>query len=631
MNLRWVFEDNAPKFMCALTILSAIAGAVTTAGMLIGPFETVLSEIIADVFGIHVDVASGHFAEISPMILVIAVAYLLWTARRSENRREGIAQLADACCIHTLRLVTLVQELRRRPERANNALDVAGLRGMPVESATFSFRIANVNTRKDEVVHGLLTDDSLDSGGVDFEVGKKLISSDVEYNFEFKLAWYAKFWNKISLVTWLFGDNGKCPEHFRYYYARRSKENERSAAPMPYKNSSFSYSPNEGLYVVSHSVRPSLVGPDRIFGMCYQKLGCLGWDFDDDFTIYPTAIAGDVRKAAFRIELQKEIYDILNSSGGISFELHEVVCSGDDPGKGGRPAHFDYAGPLKTVSRREDGTKLPKTDPDRLFRSGREFVLFETPEIKIDPDNVYIVLVKPNAQALDELRSQADSFGGEASGEEGVSNVAVPSTTARSAGSSSSPSDLSFVLADVSDAPQIAQLMLTAQGDCPCKDFYVASSLERVEWKLRTNSFAYLAKDGDRVAAFYIVEMPGHDCEENLGCELPLSDDELRRVACMDSVAVDSGYRGRGLQRRLASLCEAEALRRGYDIFLATVDPRNTPSLRNFIADGYDVTLVREGFYVEGVPRALLMKRADGKKLQFTSLTGGTVCNRCGD
>lgn len=116
MNLRWVFEDNAPKFMCALTILSAIAGAVTTAGMLIGPFETVLSEIIADVFGIHVDVASGHFAEISPMILVIVVAYLLWTARRSENRREGIAQLADACCIHTLRLVTLVQELRRRPE-----------------------------------------------------------------------------------------------------------------------------------------------------------------------------------------------------------------------------------------------------------------------------------------------------------------------------------------------------------------------------------------------------------------------------------------------------------------------------------------------------------------------------------
>lgn len=631
MHLKWIFEDNAPKLMYALTILSTISGAVTLLDSLFSAFGTSSSEFFAGMFGITFPENFGIPAWLTLLLLLVSLCCLITSAKRSENRREGIAQLADACCIHTLRLVTLVQELRRRPERASNALDVAGLRGIPVESATFSFRIANVNSCKDEVVRALLADDPSDGGGVDLEAGKKLISSDVEYNFEFKLAWYTKFMGKIPLVTWLFGDNGKCPEHFRYYYARCSKENERSAAPMPYKNSSFSYSPNEGLYVASHSVRPSLVGPDRIFGMCYQKLGCLGWDFDDDFTIYPTAIAGDVRKAAFRIELQKEIYDILKSSGGINFELHEVVCSGDDPGKGGQPAYFDCAGPLKTVSCREDVARLPKTDPDRLFRSGREFVLFETPEIEINPDNVYIVLVKPNAQALDELRRQADSFGGEASGEEGVNNVAVPSTPARGSGSNSSPGDLSFVLADVSDAPQIAQLMLTAQGDCPCKDFYVASSLERVEWKLRTNSFAYLAMDGDHVAAFYLVEMPGLDRKENLGCELALSDDELRRVACMDSVAVDSGYRGRGLQRRLASLCEAEALHRGFDIFLATVDPRNTPSLRNFIADGYDVMLVREGFYVEGVPRALLMKRADGKKVKFASLTGGTVCNRCGD
>lgn len=184
---------------------------------------------------------------------------------------------------------------------------------------------------------------------------------------------------------------------------------------------------------------------------------------------------------------------------------------------------------------------------------------------------------------------------------------------------------LTFELADVSDAAEIAILMRVVQESCPCKDFYVVSCLERVEWKLRTNSFAYLAKDGGRIVGFYMVEMPGLDRNENLGYELGFSKNELNRVACMDSVAVDPDYRGLGLQRRLAVLCEAEALIRGCDIFLGTVDPRNTPSLRNFIVDGYDIVLVRENFYVKGVPRVLLMKRADGEKMTFPSLTDGTI------
>lgn len=185
--------------------------------------------------------------------------------------------------------------------------------------------------------------------------------------------------------------------------------------------------------------------------------------------------------------------------------------------------------------------------------------------------------------------------------------------------------EVAYELADVSDAAEIAMLMRIVQEFCPCRDFYVVSSLKRVEWKLRTNSFAYLAKEGGRIVGFYMVEMPGLDRNENLGYELGFSENELNRVACMDSVAVDSDYRGLGLQRKLAALCEAEALARGCNIFLSTVDPRNTPSLRNYIVDGYDIALVRESFYVEGVPRALLMKRADGEKMTFPSLTDGTV------
>lgn len=410
MHLKWLWEDNAPKLMHALTVLSTVAGVVTLFDFLLSYFGTSCSQFLSGMFGITLPENFGIPAWLTLILLLASSGCLLLSAKRSENRREGIAQLADACCIHTLRLVTLVHELRRRPERASNALDTSGLRGIPAESAIFSFRIANVNSCKGEVVRNPLTDCSLDEDKVTREDGKKLISSDVEYNFEFKLAWYTRFWSSIPLVSWLFGDNGKCPEHFRYYYAHRSAKNEHSTPPTPYKNSSFSYTPNEGLYVVSHPVCPSSVGPDRIFGMSYQKRGCLGWDFDDDFTIYPTAIVGDVRRATFRVELQKEIYDTLKSSGGVHFELHEFICSGKNPGKGGHPAYFQYVETVQTQTRIDDVAQLSNTDPERLFCCGREYVVFETPEVKINPMNVYVVLVKPNANALDKLRSQASSF-----------------------------------------------------------------------------------------------------------------------------------------------------------------------------------------------------------------------------
>ncbi len=186
-------------------------------------------------------------------------------------------------------------------------------------------------------------------------------------------------------------------------------------------------------------------------------------------------------------------------------------------------------------------------------------------------------------------------------------------------------SDIKMRLATAEDASAIHNLMARAQAALPCKDFFVISSEERVAKKLRENSFAYVAGDDGALAAYYIFMMPGLDPEENLGYDVGLGESELRRVLCMDSVAVDPAYRGMGLQRRLCEMGEAEGVRRGFDVFMATVDPRNTPSLRNFILSGYDIVAVREGYYQPGVPRALLMKRADGRKMVFESVGEGLV------
>lgn len=179
-----------------------------------------------------------------------------------------------------------------------------------------------------------------------------------------------------------------------------------------------------------------------------------------------------------------------------------------------------------------------------------------------------------------------------------------------------------FARAKISDAEAIHDLMARAQGASPCKDFYVVSSLERIKWKLEENSFAYLALDGDKIVGFYLFMDPGLDSKENLGYEFKLSDDELKRVLCMDSVAVDPEYRGHGLQRRLAELGEKEGAKNGHDIYLATVDPRNTASLKNFLFKGYGIVAIRERYY-QGLPRAIVMKRADGGPLPIETFSDG--------
>lgn len=182
-----------------------------------------------------------------------------------------------------------------------------------------------------------------------------------------------------------------------------------------------------------------------------------------------------------------------------------------------------------------------------------------------------------------------------------------------------------FKFATPDDADAIANLSKQVQALLPCPDFFVISSRDRIRWKLENNSFALLAYDGDVLAGFYLFEMPGFDPKENLGYDINLDTSELEQVLCMGSVAVAPAYRGHGLQRRMAKLGEAEGLRRGYTIFMATADPRNTPSVRNFLLGGYDIICVKEGYYEPGVPRAVFMKRADGKKVQFPSVSDGLV------
>ena len=169
--------------------------------------------------------------------------------------------------------------------------------------------------------------------------------------------------------------------------------------------------------------------------------------------------------------------------------------------------------------------------------------------------------------------------------------------------------DLTIRVAFASDAPSIAALMRRTHTLLPNPDLYVIADEAHVAWMLEMNSFGYIVERDGEPGAFSLFMRPGHDRSENLGYEAGLSDAELDRVLCVDSVCVLPVLRGRGLQRELIRMGEREGIRRGADIFMATVDPRNEPSLRNFTASGYRVVKRVGRMYAAGVPRLILMKQ----------------------
>ena len=56
-----------------------------------------------------------------------------------------------------------------------------------------------------------------------------------------------------------------------------------------------------------------------------------------------------------------------------------------------------------------------------------------------------------------------------------------------------------------------------------------------------------------------------------------------------DLVAVDNEYRGRGFQRTFIGWSIELAKSLSVKYIVATVDPQNTPSERNFLAEGFHV------------------------------------------
>ncbi|TLZ49580.1 MAG: GNAT family N-acetyltransferase [Methanobacteriota archaeon] len=90
-----------------------------------------------------------------------------------------------------------------------------------------------------------------------------------------------------------------------------------------------------------------------------------------------------------------------------------------------------------------------------------------------------------------------------------------------------------------------------------------------------------------QLAAFPTTYLGAFDGDRLVGCVFGTHD---LRKAWINRLAVDPGYRRRGVARRLVAECEGRLRRQGMEIFGALIESDNRASASLFRSLGYDVS-----------------------------------------
>ncbi len=100
-----------------------------------------------------------------------------------------------------------------------------------------------------------------------------------------------------------------------------------------------------------------------------------------------------------------------------------------------------------------------------------------------------------------------------------------------------------------------------------------------------------LTEDG--LVAYSLIYIPEEgkalEGRENLGQDMNLSSEDLRRAAHLQATIVHPDYRGNSLQRRMAEHHLDVLEKKGYEHILCTISPKNPFSLKNIMSCGLTI------------------------------------------
>lgn len=176
--------------------------------------------------------------------------------------------------------------------------------------------------------------------------------------------------------------------------------------------------------------------------------------------------------------------------------------------------------------------------------------------------------------------------------------------------------DIIIRKAEYEDVATILDIMNEAHSLLENKKMFFTDDKEFIENGIEKRGFALIAEDGAGKSVAYItVRFPELD-GDNLLRYLSADNEQLMKVAMLDSVAVKPGYRGQGLQKRLIEEADKIAKERGYVHFVAKTHPDNRASLKSFLSRGYRYMLKVHEY---GSERVILYKSIyeDEKKEYF--------------
>lgn len=152
-------------------------------------------------------------------------------------------------------------------------------------------------------------------------------------------------------------------------------------------------------------------------------------------------------------------------------------------------------------------------------------------------------------------------------------------------------------LAKKTDIESIYNVMKVVESSLENKDIYYIDNIDFISDHIEKSGFTLISVINNLVIGFLIVRIPKIE-SDNLGLDINLPQDELSKVAHIESVAVIPSYRG-GIQISLIKEAEKILINKGYRYLMCTVHPDNFHSLKNLNYLGYEIikTKIKYGGY----------------------------------
>ena len=167
---------------------------------------------------------------------------------------------------------------------------------------------------------------------------------------------------------------------------------------------------------------------------------------------------------------------------------------------------------------------------------------------------------------------------------------------------------IKLVRLTVDDTAEVMNILTTVHEQMDHKEWYVIDNFEYYDYYLQEGKgVGYKAVDmeNDRSLGLFIAVIPDKK-EMHLGYDCGLTDNQVKREAVMDTVAVLPEARGQNLQFLLMHAVEEKLREMGYRYLTATVHPDNPYSLRNALKRNYKIMATKEKY--GGYLRHVLLK-----------------------